>query len=135
MPFPIEQKYLEEMEKSLHVKFPSEYRNAMINENGGEIQKDNYHFRLYPFFDKSNKKRISRTSNHILKENESVKKWNNFPEEAIAIGSDDFGNQLVFLKVIEESIANEELFFWDHETGELIKIADSFEEFQKTNYK
>ncbi len=58
MPFPIEEKYIEETEKKLDVKFPDSYKQNMKSINGGEIENEDIHWIFYPFFDKSSKKRI-----------------------------------------------------------------------------
>ena len=84
MPFPIEEKYITETESELNVKFPIEFKNRMIKLNGGELILEEFDFQLYPFFDKSNKKRISRTCNHIGLETKNARKWNNFPKNGIA---------------------------------------------------
>jgi hypothetical protein len=66
MPFPIDKKYIEETESELNVKFPTEFKNRMIKSNGGELLiSREFEFELHPFFDKSDRKRISRTCNHI----------------------------------------------------------------------
>ena len=56
MPFPIEEKYIIETESELNVKFPTEFKIWMMKSNGGELITNE--FELYPFFDKSDKKRI-----------------------------------------------------------------------------
>lgn len=48
----------------------------MIKENGGRIDSDNYFFEIHPFFDKSDRKKISRTCNHIGLETKNTRKWN-----------------------------------------------------------
>ncbi|MEP0212482.1 MAG: SMI1/KNR4 family protein [Cellulophaga sp.] len=133
MPFPIEEKYIIETESELNVKFPAEFKNRMISLNGGEIEEvieneeEDYIYWLYPFFDKSDKKRISRTCNHIGLETENSRKWENFPKNTIAIGHDGSGNKLVLIHN-GNGVLSENLYFWDHETGEIEKIAESIKE-------
>ncbi|MDP5101971.1 MAG: SMI1/KNR4 family protein, partial [Nonlabens sp.] len=86
MPFPVEEKYIIETENELGVKFPIGFRNRMMESNGGEVDLEDFNFELYPFFDKSDKKRISRTCNHIGLETRNAKLWNGFPQNAVAIG-------------------------------------------------
>lgn len=126
MPFPVELKYIEELEKNLGLKFPEKYKRKMIQENGGEIQTEDDEWRLYTFLDKSDNKRISRTSNHIGIETINAKEWDNFPSEAIAIGQNDFGDILILLP--NENIHNlldETIYIWNHETGEIIELAEN----------
>ncbi|AGC75380.1 SUKH superfamily protein [Nonlabens dokdonensis] len=128
MPFPIDEKYIEETESELKVKFPSEFKSRMIKSNGGELLiSDEFEFELYPFFDKSDKKRISRTCNHIGLETKNARKWNGFPENGIAIGSDGFGN-LIILTHSGNGILTDKVYFWNHETGDQSIIAKSINE-------
>lgn len=125
MPFPIDEKYIKETESELNVKFPTEFKNRMMESNGGELLlSDELGFELYPFFDKSDRKRISRTCNHIGLETKSACEWNGFPESAIAIGKDGFGNQLILTHNGDRNLTDE-LYFWNHETREKEKIAES----------
>lgn len=131
MPFPIEEKYITETENELNVKFPEKFKAKMIKENGGELieklefeDEEEYVHWLFPFFDKSDKKRISRTCNHIGLETKNALKWNNFPKNAVAIGHDGSGNKLI-LTHNGNGILSDKIFFWNHETGELEQIAES----------
>lgn len=124
MPFPIDEKYIKETESELNVKFPNEFKSRMIKINGGELITDEFEFELYPFFDKSDKKRISRTCNHIGIETKNARKWNGFPESGIAIGADGFGNQLILTHKGDKNLTDE-LYFWNHETKQIEKIAES----------
>lgn len=56
------------MEGKLKVIFPSEFKNRMSKNNGGELLNNSFQIELISFFDRSNRKRISRTCNHIEKE-------------------------------------------------------------------
>lgn len=66
MPFPIDSKYIELAEHELKIQFPTSFKKKMPFENGGEVITNNYVWQLIPFFDKSDKKRISRNCNHIV---------------------------------------------------------------------
>ncbi len=125
MPFPLDEKYIQETESELNVKFPTEFKNRMIKSNGGELLiSDEFEFELYPFFDKTDRKRISRTCNHIGLETKNARKWNGFPDNGIAIGADGYGNQLILTHNGNGNLTDE-LFFWNHETREVEKIAES----------
>ena len=124
MPFPLDEKYIIEAESELNVKFPTEFKNRMIKSNGGELVTDEFGFELYPFFDKSDRKRISRTCNHIGLETKNAREWNGFPDNGIAIGSDRCGN-LIILTHSGDGILTDEIHFWNHETRQTEKIAAS----------
>ena len=124
MPFPIDEKYVIETESELNVKFPNGFKTRMMKINGGELITDEFEFELYPFFDKSDKKRISRTCNHIGLETKNAREWNGFPANGIAIGADGFGNQLILTHNGNGNLTDK-LYFWNHETREVEKIAES----------
>ena len=124
MPFPLDEKYIIELESDLNVRFPTEFKRRMMKSNGGELIVDEYAFELYPFYDKSDKKRISRTCNHIGLETKNAREWDGFPENGIAIGADGFGNQII-LTHKGNGILTDEIYFWDHETREVERIAES----------
>lgn len=127
MPFDLDEKYIRETESELNVKFPSEFKNRMIKLNGGELVTDEFEFELYPFFDKSDRKRISRTCNHIALETKNAREWNGFPKNGIVIGFDGFGN-LIILTHSGNGILTDEIHFWNYEIGQVEKIAKSITE-------
>lgn len=129
MPFPIDQKYITETENELGIVFPDNFKSKMMKENGGELITDADHWNLYPFFDKSDKKRISRTCNHIGLETKQAKKWGNFPANATAIASNGSGDHLILLPTMEsEKVLSDEIFIWFHETGQIEKVAKNIED-------
>jgi len=128
MPFPIEEKYISQTESELDVVFPPMFKKKMMKSNGGELIAEDFGFEQYPFFDKSEKKRINRTCNHIGLETKKAQEWNSFPQNAIAIASDAYGNQVILMHKGDGKLT-EEIYFWDHETGEIEKIANSINDF------
>lgn len=68
MPFNLSEEQLAHAEKEIGLKLPHEYREAMKLDNGGEafIEEDDWKF--YPIKDASDRKRLSRTCNHIISE-------------------------------------------------------------------
>lgn len=128
MPFPIDKQFIEETEKKLGVTFPPIFKAKMIQMNGGELftEGDEYWI-LYPFFDKSSTKRISRTCNHIELETKDALKWENFPRNAIAIARNDCGDQLILLPIKPGSTTfGDTIYIWQHEgEAEDIVIAAS----------
>jgi len=129
MPFPLEEKYILQTEEKLSVTFPPSFRERMIKKNGGEVTTPSDAWNLYPFEDTSDQKRIKRTSNDIVRETTIAREWANFPTEAIAIGSNGCGDQLIFIRSADDSLKlDNSVFWWDHETGKIDKIADDFKE-------
>ena len=124
MPFDLAESFLQDAERELGASLPTSYRLAMLRENGGELATDEDDWQQYPIADTSDRKRLSRTANHILKETESCRGWGKFPENALAIAGNGIGDQLVFLKRHEDFAP--EVYEWDHKSGELKKVADDF---------
>lgn len=86
MPFPVEEQYIIQTERKLSVTFPDSFRKKMMRENGGEILTEVDDWQLYPFLDASDRKRLTRTANDIVRETEQAREWRDFPEAAVAIG-------------------------------------------------
>ncbi|MHC4637625.1 MAG: SMI1/KNR4 family protein [Planctomycetota bacterium] len=128
MPFPVDEKYINMTEKKLGVKFPQAFRQKMMKDNGGEVETPPDAWQLYPFFDTSDKKRLKRTCNDIVRETASAKEWTGFPDGAVAIGSNGGGDQLILLPGREAGLLQEAVFWWDHESGSVNKVAGSFGE-------
>ncbi|MFC3151919.1 SMI1/KNR4 family protein [Litoribrevibacter euphylliae] len=129
MPFSLSEEQLVLTENELGCTLPNEYREAMKLDNGGEVQTEEHDWELYPIKDTSDRKRISRTCNHIIKETESCKGFGNFLENALSIAGNGLGDQMVFIK--ESGEYQSTLYLWLHETGELQVLAASFSEIAK----
>ena len=129
MPFPVDPKYIRDSEGKLSTTFPSMFKGKMMRDNGGSIEAAGDTWWLYPFFDSSDKKRIARTCNDIVRETRRMRDWSSFPPGAVAIGSNGTADQLILVPRAE---AADELgpavYWWDHKTGELQKVAEDFAE-------
>lgn len=129
MPFPIDIKYIIETEQEFGLIFPDIFKNKMTIENGGELMIEDDSWQLFPFFDKSDKKRISRTCNHIGLETKQAKEWDNFPNNGVAFASNGCGDLLILLPTTKnENKLSDEIFIWFHETGQMEKVADNINE-------
>ena len=71
MPFELAEPFILAAEQQLGSKLPEAYRSAMLRENGGEFETEEDTWQQYPIADTSDRKRLSRTANHIIKETES----------------------------------------------------------------
>ena len=131
MPFPVDEKFIEATEKKIGARFPDAYRAKMLRENGGEFQTDADAWEFNPVFDTSDRKRLSRTCNDILRETEAARRWRGWPDNAVSIAQNGFGDHLVFL-ILEGGQMDEKVYFWWHETGELKVLAPTFEALANT---
>ena len=129
MPFPIDLKYIAESELQLGVQFPDSFKNKMTQKNGGELITDDDAWQLFPFYDNSDTRRMSRTCNHIIQETKQSRSWNSFPINGIAIAANASGDNLILLPTDgNNKKLGEEIYLWRHETGEIKKIADTINE-------
>jgi hypothetical protein len=126
MPFPVNEKYIIQTEQKLGVKFPASFRKKMMEENGGEVETESDTWHLFPFLDTSDKTRLKRTCNDIIRETTSSKDWDGFPPESVAIGANGGGDLLILLPSDNPTQLQNSVFWWDHETRTVHKIADDF---------
>lgn len=129
MPFPVEIKFINDAEAKLGVKFPASFVVKMTKLNGGSVATEIDDWQLFPFLDSSDRKRLARTCNDIVRETRSARESPHFPHEAVAIGANGGGDHLILLPQPDAPhLLSHEVFWWDHETGEIIQVADDFSE-------
>ena len=104
---PIDFKFIEKFEKDSGFLLPNEYKNSMEKENGGLVLLGEDEWELYPILDNTDAKSKAKT-------------WKAFPENGMVIADNGSGNRLVLFS------GDSSVYCWNHETGELEKIADSF---------
>jgi hypothetical protein len=118
MPFPIEEKYVEQTEHELGAKLPSWFRVKMMSENGGELSAMGDVWDLIPIKNPLNRKTLERTCNDLLRESESAKGFPGFPPNAVTIAQNGTGDYLMFLKQ-EDGTFDNRTYHFNHETGEV----------------
>jgi hypothetical protein len=126
MPFSLDVKFILQTEAQLGVTFPLSFREKMMKQNGGVVANE---WELYPFRDTSDRKRLSRTSNDIVRETAAAREYapQTFPTNAIAIGTNGAGDQLVFLRDSSvPAMLVSGVYWWKHDTGEIQLLADDF---------
>jgi SMI1 / KNR4 family (SUKH-1) len=126
MPFPVDPKFIDQAEAKLGVKFPDAYRAGMTKLNGGEISTQEELWQLHPFFDTSDKKRLKRTANDIVRETVAAKNWTGFPEGAVVIASSQGGDLAVlFPGECDRKALKDVVYCWNHETGATTVLAQT----------
>ena len=123
MPFDLSDEFIIAAEQALGAALPDDYKAAMRQSNGGEVEANTDSWTLYPIADKTDRKRLARTANHILVETQGCREWPKFPEHALAIACNGTGDQLVYLR--NGHCFGLKVYAWSHETGELEVVADS----------
>ena len=129
MAFNVSEEFVKAAEEVLGARLPESYRKSMQVENGGEVEAMSDYWTLVPIQDRSDRKRIARTSYDIIRETRDMAEWVGWPEAAIKIAQNGTGDVLLFM--IEGSACASEVYHWAHETGETTKIADDFSELKR----
>jgi hypothetical protein len=117
MAFPVDESLIAAAEQQLGRRLPDALRKRLLRNNGGEIQTEDDDWTLHPVWDATDRKRMSRTANHIVRETRQAREWRSFPEGAIAVASNGTGDHLVV------RVGSAEIELWDHETGECHAVA------------
>lgn len=132
MPFAVDIEYVHEAEKTLKVKFPASFVVKMVRSNGGDVRTsvDSW-WQLHPFQDSSDRKRLARTCNDIVRETQVARNRPGFPPSAVAIGENGGGDVLILLPQPDKpDLLAHEVYWWDHETDEIRKVANDFSELE-----
>jgi hypothetical protein len=129
VPFPVERKYVEEAEAKLAVRFPAAFVARMMRSNGGEVHVAGETWWLFPFWDRTDRKRLSRTSNDVVRETNNAREMSWFPARGVAIASNGAGDHLLFLPATEEpSRLGPEVHCWRLHGGEIaVALEDPYE--------
>lgn len=126
MPFSLAETYILVAEQALGASLPGIYRAYIAKCNGGEVEAEYDTWQVHPLEDRTDRKRISRTANHVLRETEQARRWPKFPAEALCIASNGTGDLLVLKR--EGSAFKDEVYLWSHEHGTTTWLAASIEE-------
>lgn len=129
MPFALTEEELQKTEAELRARLPASYRQSMTTANGGDIELDGDVWQLFPIRDTSSRKLVSRTANHIIRETNTAREWERFPENALAIASNGTGDLLVLRRHGRQF--GPEILVWRHEDGELEPAAGEFEQLKR----
>jgi hypothetical protein len=100
----------------------------MCSNNGGEVDVGEDSFCLHPILDSSDRKRMSRSCNDIVRETAAALLWPGFPPDALAIGNNGGGDLLVLLPDPSGVRYADSVYWWDHETGEVNLAANTFDD-------
>ena len=129
MPFNLAERFIRAAEEELGAPLPHSYRQAMMANNGGEVAAYDDVWNLHPILDKSDRKRLSRSCNDILRETRMMRDWPDWPENAVAVADNGTGDKLLFLR--EGPLYQPAVYVWLHDSGDLIVVAQSFSELRR----
>ena len=95
MPFSVEVALIHEAERQLGRKLPMDLRVRLHRDNGGDVRAAGDSWRLFPVFDPGDRRRITRTANHVVREARAARGTAGFPVNAIAIAENGGGDYLI----------------------------------------
>ncbi|MGQ0634701.1 MAG: SMI1/KNR4 family protein [Planctomycetaceae bacterium] len=124
MPFSLDIGYVRRTEAKLGRQLPPNYVVLMCRSNGGGFEAHGDDWTLHPIFDDSDRQRLRRTCNDIVRETDAARQWPNFPPNALSIGSNGSGDHLLLLADPSSDHYDAVVYIWDHETGELLRAAN-----------
>ncbi len=124
MPFAGSEDLVSAAEAVLGRRLPEMHRQRLIRSNGGEIEAADEYWTLYPVWDGTDRKTVARTANHLIRENEALRReWPDvMPPGFVAIADNGGGDMLVL------GPERDDVLFWDHETGRLAPVAVRWDE-------
>lgn len=128
MPFELDERFIVAAEERLGASLPYSYRQAMRASNGGQVRAYDDVWHLHPILDTSDRKRLKRSCNDILRETEFMRDWPGWPENALAIASNGGGDRLVLLK--ENRRYDPTVYVWLHDTSELVAVGEVFSDLE-----
>lgn len=128
MAFPVDIRFVKQAELKLGRKLPLGYVARLCRNNGGDVAAGTDRWHLHPIFDDSDRARLKRTCNDIVRETARAQNMPDFPQRALAIGNNGGGDLLILVADEQSNCYSEAVYWWDHETGDLCKVADMFEE-------
>ena len=127
MAFDFSEEQVAATEAELGRRLPVAYRAAMMGKNGCIAFTEEDEWEIHPITDTSERKRLSRSNNHVLVKTKAAREWRGFPEEALAIGGNSAGDVMILPPSrADESAYGEEVFAYWHETGEIGSLVDDF---------
>ncbi|MDK8345607.1 SMI1/KNR4 family protein [Brevibacterium sp. UMB1308A] len=114
MAFPVDESRIRAAEEALGRTFPDVLRERLMSENGGEIDDtDEGYWFLYPVYDDSDRRRLARSADHVVKVTETWRsEADGFPQDAVPVAEDQEGNAIVLLP------GDDRFYVWDHELRE-----------------
>ena len=128
MPFPITAVEIAKTEAKTGFRFPLGMKTRLSSDNGGEVKVGGECWWLIPFLDSTDRKRLARTCNDIVRETAQMRGWGDFPPDAFVIAQNGGGDYLIIRPEPEGSKElGETIYFWNHETGEPEPVAESLD--------
>jgi hypothetical protein len=129
MPFDLDERFIIAAEEKLGASLPYSYKQTMRASNGGQVLAYGDVWHLHPILDTSDRKRLKRSCNDVLRETQFMRGFPGWPDNALAIAGNGGGDRLILLK--GDRLYDPTVYVWLHDTGELLAVADVFSDLER----
>ena len=118
----IDEKYMIEFEKEINSTLQENYRNAMLDQNGGKFRVNGSDWNLFPIFDPSDKTGRTNLEGDVLRLTKEYSEMLSYPNGALILGEK---NEILFITFP----GSDGYYQWDFCELECKFTADSYSEF------
>ena len=135
----LEEKFIVRAEELLKAKFPESFRKMMMQYNGPEIFLDDEviptggNLNILPIYDDSDRKRIRRTFNDIVRETKTARIEWELDDSVVVIGENGSGDLLTYCIESDGKIGSK-VYWWSHELRTFNIVAEDISEIAEPDY-
>lgn len=119
---------IEEAEATLHIRLPESFRRYLLEVEPSDIEIAGLMWDVNPVPVSPTSESTQHRVSAIVLETMNAREWEGFPDGAVAVGSDGYGNYLVFLPGDLHHQLGNKLYVWWHEGPELELVSNDFAE-------
>jgi hypothetical protein len=124
--FPVDREMLRKTETKLGRRLPESYVRRITRDNGGYVEDAGGGvWWLHPVHDDSDRRRLKRSTNDVLRETAFAREYPGFPEHGLAIAVNDYGDRLVLMPEGSDQFGST-VHCYDHENGQLGILSKDF---------
>ena len=124
MLFPVDVRFVRKAEEELGTQLPAAYVAHITKTNGGMSPDERWI--LHPIFDATDRKRITRTANHVVSETKRARGLTFFPASGVVIGESHEGHLLILLPDPESpERLGDAVYWWYPNGGDITLLASS----------
>lgn len=110
---------IERAEREIGQDLPNWLRLRLLRDNGGTVEACGEFWQLFSVLDTTDRRHVTRSATHIVRETRIARSWPGFPPAAVAIGANGAGDYLILLPNAGNVPSPfEEALVWRHGTDD-----------------
>ncbi|WP_242919724.1 SMI1/KNR4 family protein [Pontibacter liquoris] len=130
----VREKQVKLAEELLGVKFPDSYRASLLRDSAEIVKSNLSEWVVFPIPGEIRRGQEGHLYKELITENEDARRWDNFPNGALAIAGNDCGDYLVLLPSGEGSNElSDNVHYWWHSTGDVFPLGRTIENIRFIN--